>query len=65
MQIEMNQTFVGREGLELHILHRLDMDSIDLDPIPISGIGSENYWTSKRFMDGLGENYEVVSFCHI
>jgi len=26
---------VGCEGLELHILHRPHMDSIDLDPQPI------------------------------
>ena len=32
---------VGCEGLELQILHRSQMDSIDLDPQPILGIGSD------------------------
>jgi hypothetical protein len=32
---------VGCEGLELHILHRPHMDSIDLDPHPILGMGSD------------------------
>ena len=30
---------VGFEGLELYILHRPHMDSIDLDPPPILGTG--------------------------
>jgi len=34
---------VGCEGFELHILHRPHMDSIDLDPQPILGMGSDNY----------------------
>jgi hypothetical protein len=34
---------VGREGLELHILHRPHMDSLDLDPQPILGMESDNY----------------------
>ena len=34
---------VGCEGLELHILHWPQMDSIDLDPQPILGIGSDIY----------------------
>jgi hypothetical protein len=34
---------VGCEGLELHILHRPHIDSIDLDPQPILGMGSDNY----------------------
>jgi hypothetical protein len=34
---------VGCEGLELHILHRPHMDSIDLDPQPILGMGSDIY----------------------
>jgi len=37
------QLIVGCEGLELHILHRPHMDSIDLDPQPILGIGSDIY----------------------
>jgi hypothetical protein len=37
------RTLVGCEGLELHILYRPHMDSIDLDPQPILGIGSDNY----------------------
>ena len=32
---------MGCEGLELHILHRPYMDSIDLDPQPILGLGSD------------------------
>jgi len=32
---------VGCEGLELHFLHRPHMDSIDLDPQPILGMGSD------------------------
>ena len=31
------QLIVGCEGLELHIVHRPHMDSIDLDPQPKSG----------------------------
>jgi len=34
---------VGCEGLELHILHWPHMDSIDLDPQPILGMGSDIY----------------------
>ena len=34
---------MGGEGLELHILHWPQMDSIDLDPQPILGIGSDKY----------------------
>jgi hypothetical protein len=34
---------VGCEGLELHILHKPHMDSIDLDPQPILGMGSDIY----------------------
>ena len=34
---------MGCEGLELHILHRPHMDSIDLDLLPILGMG---YWAS-------------------
>ena len=30
------------KDLELHILHRPHMDSIDLDPQPILGMGSDN-----------------------
>jgi len=33
----------GLWGLELHILHRPHMDSIDLDPPPILGMGSDIY----------------------
>jgi hypothetical protein len=34
---------VGGEGLELHTYTWLHMDSIDLEPQPILGIGSDNY----------------------
>jgi hypothetical protein len=34
---------VGCEGLELHILHWTHMDSIDFDPPPILGMGSDIY----------------------
>jgi len=34
---------VGCEGLELHILRRPDMDSIDLDPQTILGMWFDNY----------------------
>jgi hypothetical protein len=36
-----NDKQVGCEGLELHILQRPHMDSIDLDPQPILGMGSD------------------------
>jgi hypothetical protein len=45
---------VGCEGLELHILHRPHMDSIDLDPQPILGMGSDSYEILNRFRIDLG-----------
>jgi hypothetical protein len=33
---------LGSEGLKLHILHWPHMDSIDLNPRPILGMGSDN-----------------------
>jgi len=45
---------VGCEGLELHILHRPHIDSIDLDPQPILGIGSDIYYILNRFRMDLG-----------
>ena len=30
------------------------MDSIDLDPQPILGMGSDIYWILKRFRMGMG-----------
>ena len=45
---------VGCEGLELHILHRPHMDSIDLDPQPILGIGSDICYILNRFRMDLG-----------
>jgi len=45
---------VGCEGLELHILHRPHMDSIDLDPPPILGMGSDIYKILNRFRMDLG-----------
>ena len=38
-----NYQTLGCEGLELHILHRPHMDSIDLDPHPILGMVSDIY----------------------
>jgi len=46
---------VGCEGLELHILHKPHMDSIDLDPQPILGIGSDIYKILNRFRMNLGK----------
>jgi hypothetical protein len=42
-QLSLNESKVGCEGLELHILHWPHMDSIDLDPQPILLMGSEIY----------------------
>jgi hypothetical protein len=47
---------VGCEGLELHILHRPHMDSIDLDPQPILGKESDNYKILNKFRMDLGES---------
>ena len=47
---------MGGEGLELHILHRPHMDSIDLDPQPILGKKSDNYEILKGFRMDLGES---------
>jgi hypothetical protein len=44
---------VDCEGLELHILHVPHMDSIDLDPQPILGIGSD-IWNMERIWDRFG-----------
>ena len=47
---------MGGEGLELHILLWPHMDSIDLDPQPILGIGSDNYSILNNFRMYLGES---------
>jgi hypothetical protein len=38
---------VGCEGLELHMLFSLHIDLIDLDPLPIFGMGSDSYEISN------------------
>ena len=45
---------MGGEGLELHVLHWPHMDSIDLDPQPTLGIGSDNFWILNRIRMDLG-----------
>jgi len=44
------------EGLELPILHWPPVDSIDLDPQPILGMGSNIYKILNRFRMDLGES---------
>ena len=45
---------MGCEGLELFILDRPQMDSIDLDSQPILGMGSDKYKILNRFRIDLG-----------
>ena len=53
---------MGGEGLELHILHRPHMDSIDLDPHPILGMGSDNSKNLNTIWMDLGVKTFIGAF---